>query len=364
MNVQALINNISFPKNIEGMFEYVTDNRLFDVEKILSDRYNEWSAPKWVQAGDIMLFFHAKTALATIRKLKKEFNSKIMDYSENDRELLLDGFDRAEYLYDLYGGKIFAIAKVVGSPSYFDRSDDGLYGAHFKGRVFAEIEIIHILNNPIHINEFSDFILVSRQSAITGVFGDTYTRIKELIMSKNDVPDYFIDSYSSPLPLNKIDDTNWIGLTLEYRRRFFLEKQFRDFYVDYFLKNIGHRRTFYSECQCYADGNLVGFIDNAIHFDNQIIFIEVKLNVQTEIDIISQLEKYCNTGYVVLDKRKNTILHSGFNQNFVLVIDIYKIYTYFQGSNDLVEIFDLDELISFDAIEKVSDTIRNCLRVR
>ena len=57
------------------------------------------------------------------------------------------------------------------------------------------------------------------QTAITPVFGDSFEKLKNLIILKNpDAPKYFREAETTPLP-----------------QRFFFEVQFRKFYVDDFL---------------------------------------------------------------------------------------------------------------------------------
>lgn len=67
MNVQAFIDNISFPKNLEELEDFVDE---FDVEQVLRVDETEWTAPKWAVEGDIVFFFHAKTAIQWITKLE------------------------------------------------------------------------------------------------------------------------------------------------------------------------------------------------------------------------------------------------------------------------------------------------------
>lgn len=54
MNVQAFIDNISFPKNLEELEDFADE---FDVEQVLRVDETEWTAPKWAVEGDIVFFF-------------------------------------------------------------------------------------------------------------------------------------------------------------------------------------------------------------------------------------------------------------------------------------------------------------------
>jgi hypothetical protein len=146
MNVQAFINSISFPKDLDSVYHYVTETECgFDMEGLIYDGCNNlnsnWTVPKWGQIDDVVLFFHAKYAWKTIRKLKKEFANTKESYPAEQREVFIDAFGRAENIYNLYGGKIFAIAQIADKPL----NVGGSSGLHFKSRIFADIKNIHIL---------------------------------------------------------------------------------------------------------------------------------------------------------------------------------------------------------------------------
>ena len=205
----------------------------------------------------------------------------------------------ARTLYDLYGGKIFAVSRVIGAPFYVKEESEIL---HWRGRIYAEIGDIHILENPIDISAFSDFIMLSRQSAITAVLGENFEMLKRTISATNKVPSYFRESKANPVPLNTINDKNWLKLTQVYRRSFFLEIQFRKFYVDYMLREIADKKKIFSECACYKKKKLVGYADNCIWFNGKLCFVEAKLNLDTERNIIEQLTKYSDVESTVLEK--------------------------------------------------------------
>lgn len=73
MNVQAFLNNISFPKTLDEL-EYFAER--FNVEEILNVKETEWTAPKWAVKGDIVFFFHAKTAIQKITMLETKLKQE------------------------------------------------------------------------------------------------------------------------------------------------------------------------------------------------------------------------------------------------------------------------------------------------
>lgn len=374
--VQAFITNISFPTSLDELYEYV---HLFDVEKILgcdyynfidennvldvSDneiyekRYTEWTAPKWSKKGDIVFFMHSKTANATISRLRTELLSIKSSISSNYFWIMMNSLIRAKKNHDAYGGKIFAIGEVCGALEYYKSND-----THYKSTIFAPIDKIFLLENPIDISEFNSKILVSRQSSITSVSGDNFDYLKEIILKKNKIVEqYFQEADADPIPLNNLTEENWLDVLNKYRRNFFLEEQFRTYYVDRFLKYFGDTKSFYRECTCVKDGNHKKFVDNVIKFNGKYLLVEVKLSVPAEKDIVSQLSNYCCLDELWLDKGRK--ITCGFNPNHILVIDMEHLYMYSDKNHSIKTVFDLDDIkISNDIVDLrkvIEDIISN-----
>ena len=334
MNVQSVINNISFPKTLDELRHFVFEVGHFDIENVLHNREVEWTMPKWAIPNDIVFFYYAKSVIAIIRQLEIQLNRKeIMD-----NDILLMSLQKARQLYQKFGGKIFAVGKVLKRP-FFDNFAE-TEGMHWGSKVYAAIGEICVLNNPIDLNEFSEFIFLSRQSAITAVLGDDFERLKELVLRKNSLPIYVIQSHATPIPLKNINSHNWLNITQSYRRSFFLEIQFRKYYVDYFLKYIGDKKRIFSECACYRDGKLTGYADNCILINKKLCFVEVKLNVHTVNKIEVQLEKYCYLDEFSLDGEIHSAKH--LIPNRVMVIDTKKLYFFEAEDSRFVELLNLD----------------------
>lgn len=336
MNVQAVINNISFPKTLDELRHYIFDVCYFDMEDILCNRETEWTMPKWAVPNDIVFFFHAKTAIATIRRLEIQLNREEPD----DKDTLLIWLRKARDIYRKFGGKIFAVGKVLKRPFFDDFAETE--NLHWSSKIYAAIGDICVLDNPINLEEFSDFIFLSRQSAITAVLGGDFERLKKLILRKNPLPIYIIQSQATPMPLKDINSHNWLIITQSYRRSFFLEIQFRRYFVDYFLKSVGDNKKLFSECACYRNGMLTGYADNCIWIDKRLCFVEVKLNVYAVNRIETQLKKYCYLDEVLLGKEKQR--SERLIPNRVMVIDTEKLYFFEAETGELVKILDLDIL--------------------
>ena len=68
--VNAHINNISFPNTIEELENFIFENGMYNVENILYDETVIWTVPRSSKIGDVVLFFHAKTANEYLYPLK------------------------------------------------------------------------------------------------------------------------------------------------------------------------------------------------------------------------------------------------------------------------------------------------------
>lgn len=351
MNVQAFLNNISFPRTLEEL-DYFAD--AFNVEEILTVTQTEWTAPKWAVPGDIVFFFHAKTAIQRITHLETELKKEKDTMTAERYQRLWDSLQRARSIYKRYGGKIFALGTISARPIYDVQEGDELF--HWKSRFYAPIDQIFVLEQPVDIAEFSDFIFVSRQSAITPVVGSDFERLKEIIRAKNPVPEYFLESRAIPLPLQKINGENWLEVTREYRRRFSLEIQFRRFYVDYFLRVLGDQKKFFAECRCIREGKQTGFADNAIKLNGKWCFVEVKLNVQTEQHLQDQLKKYCEVECAALHEER-TLMQSELWQRTVLVLDTIHCYCYDERTDQLTQIEMLDDIRTEEEVRNLRSRI-------
>ena len=358
--VQSFINNISFPKTLEELNCFVTEHGCFNVEDILWESETVWTSPKWAKIGDIVFFMHSKTAKSTITSLRTQLNNERYNIPNKKYNVLMDWINRGLDLYSQYGGKIFAIGKVIGAPEYITDSDDDYEDAsfyHWGSRIYSEIEVF-VLETPIDISEFNDFIFVSRQSGITPVFGKEFIKLRDLIASKNETPEYFLRSVATPLPLTKINSENWLEITEEYRRSFMLESQFRSYYVDYLLSAISDRKTIYKECRCVKKNSPNTFADNVIYINGRYIPVEVKLSIAAEPNIKGQVENYCNTDEICIDsKRKKKIDPEQIHNENVIVIDTEDVYMFNADNYELKHIFSLNNLITFSDLQKLKAAV-------
>ncbi len=349
--VQAFINNIVFPKTMPEVLLYCRERGGFDVEGLIEDAdstgYTEWSVPRWAKIGDVVFFMHSKTSIQTIRRLNTEFEREYFLYSDLTERIIADGLEKGRELYRLYGGKIFAVGRVCGVPFYEQNQSEEL---HWKNREYAGIDSLTLLEHPVDISEFNSFITVSRQSGITGVFGKEFEQLKKLIGEKNELPEFLHNAVSMSIPLSRVNRENWLRIVLEYRYRFFLESQFRSYYTDFFLAELGDRKTFYRECPCERKGCADTFADNVILLAGKYLPVEIKLNIRSQSDLGGQLRQYCRTDKLWLNRQKEKQAEqSCVIPDRVMVMDTDGIYLYRDGTGTI------DFLASLDDFNEVQD---------
>lgn len=253
-----------------------------------------------------------------------------------------------------YAGKIYAVGVVGTPPEKFD------FQNHERWRygIITDFEKCFLLDNPIDLSEFKDTVSFSQRGSFTYVLGPAFENLKTIIANKNEVPDYFMNSVAVPVPLSKINDSNWLEITNNHRRGFILEDQFRVFYVNRLLPLLGDKRKYYMECHCYHPSRHFTRVDNIIKFYGKYLPVEVKLNVSIEKDILGQCNSYC--GCPSIDIGEKTIALDETWQ-YVLVIDRESAYLYSPRSNDLQKIIDLDDLNDKRDILSLRERIRSLL---
>ncbi|MCL1909430.1 MAG: HNH endonuclease [Kiritimatiellaeota bacterium] len=106
-------------------------------------------------------------------------------YSSEDRADLLAAFETADGIYNLCGGRIFATGRVKSEPEYVDVEEE----SHFRGgKFFVDIGDIHVLKNPIPLENFNDFIRIAQRS-VTPLSSNQAGKLAELINSKKEEND-------------------------------------------------------------------------------------------------------------------------------------------------------------------------------
>ena len=255
---------------------------------------------------------------------------------------------------DKYGGKIFAVGRVSSIP---ELDYTNLKEMHWGSPIYANYEDVTVLENPIDISEFRDYITVSRQGSITPVLGESFSKLSSAILQKNNVRVELGNMSAYPISLSKTNEQNWIEVNKQFGRKYTLESQFRAFYVDRFLKVLCGTQRFYRECVCYNDiRNSRPRVDNVIPFGGKYLPVEVKLNVKIENDIKMQCASYCEINKCELDARRTIYADEMYQK--VMVIDTSYVYLYKHKDESFVSLKALDDFSCKEDIVEFGEKLK------
>ncbi len=146
-NVQACITAVTFPETPEQLLDLIEKNAdmsksLTDIDALLSNSTDiAWTAPRWMTCGDLLFFYHTKSARTNLRRLRKEIKASAPDYDD-----LIPALERGEEQAEEFSQTIFACG-VVAKPSEF-QAPDARHEPHFKSTIFAPLGKIHLFMHP------------------------------------------------------------------------------------------------------------------------------------------------------------------------------------------------------------------------
>lgn len=179
LKMKSFITNFQSPVELDDLIDRYEGDGMTNIDHVLQVKENEsliWTVNKNAQVGDVVLFMCAKTSIEKIRSLvkavKEENNEELLNYTIKKRDI-----------YSKYAGKIIAIGVVADSP--YQTYDSGYSYHYWRSPWYAQIKEIKRLENTVSIDEFRDFIKVSRTGAITILSDEQWHELKELIETKN-----------------------------------------------------------------------------------------------------------------------------------------------------------------------------------
>lgn len=174
----AFIANFQSPIEIEDLIDRYNKGSITNIEMILNHKdYEplEWTVDRYSEVNDIVFFMCAKTSvnhMGHLVSVAKEEAEEILAYAKKEREV-----------YKKYAGKIVAIGKVAKEP--FETDDSGWESPAWRTTFYAEIKNIKLLDNPIDISDFRDFIYVSRTGSITKLKKEQEQQLLNVIRNNN-----------------------------------------------------------------------------------------------------------------------------------------------------------------------------------
>jgi hypothetical protein len=334
--VQVFVVRVTVPDSVAAMQEDIETGRGFDgldffpmstLEMLSVGSVLDWSLPRHVLVGDIVLFQVSLSALKAVKKIKKE-----LDW---DHEFVVE-IREAMDLVERFAGSIMAIAKVTAGAN---RSGGGDW---WGSRFYAPITDIHNLYFPIPVNSPSRFAewpefsphgpVQYRQFSSDERYQDF---IATLIEEGNDeLPDWVSDRPVTYLgDAGAVTKDNWIDVARSAEFGFPTEASLRYVYADWLLRALSDRRVLLDEVVASNDGELVGRVDNVIFIGGVPVPVEVKINASTEDDLFGQLDRYRRADELVTKGRSLAPR----DHQVVVVVDQDGLYLTDEGASDLPE---------------------------
>lgn len=175
----VIISNFQAPKDIKDLEDrFYNGNGYTSLELLLEDAFEtgstEWTVDRNCNIGDIVLFMCAKTAKDHIghvcAQARKCGNEDLIRFAEEERQK-----------YKIYSGCILGIGILIGKP-FVSFSEYEYQG--WKSPWYGKISDLVIFDFLINIDEFRDFIKISRTGSITKLTEEQWECLKELILEK------------------------------------------------------------------------------------------------------------------------------------------------------------------------------------
>lgn len=377
--VRAIIDNVNFDSTLEEIFlnrkkwspaEIIVYNSHYYMEELKKEGKTEfcchWTVRPWMKEGDVVFFMCAKSSVAKVRRLQKQFDKELSSleqkYSEDVIKEMKDYLYYGEKTCEVFAGTIFAIGIVSGNP-YYEAPENT--NPHWKTRTYAQIENIYLLkDNPIPYENIKDFITLSIQTAITPVYGDEFGRLFGMVKESVELPAIYDNLVAAPKDLVQNEKQDWLSQAKKYGFRFTQEAEFRSIFVNSFLGTLATDLRIYRECECIKKGvKHPSYVDNVIYMDEKLLPIEVKLNIHAEKNLKGQVRKYCHLSELYLDSTgaRVNMAKMTYRDN-VLIIDAEGLYMFDYQDDSITKLCKLSSLKSLKAIPTLRKIIKGRIK--
>lgn len=322
--VRVCITNVSFPKEENELRAMLDKNeeklgrRATDLDSLLQfpkGTEDAWTAPRYMQAGDILLFYHGVSAKDRIATLQR----RIGDSDRDMAQILTRSAKQAED----YAGKLFGCAEVIGPALYEAPADED---SHFKGRSFAPFKDVVLFKRPLSVAQFPTSVTIKRGVALTPVEGQSFIELKARLAEDNRLPAFLEAARPGGIDFPHVTADSWRRVSCAEDKRFSNETEVRSYLIDYLLDEIKDPGTpRLHECDCFhSEGEkLSGIADYFIQLGGRWLPVEAKLNIYAERDILDQVQRYINLVYFYGPRRQRYDVPK---QPYCLVIDQAGLY--------------------------------------
>ena len=171
--MSAFIINFQSPKELDDLVDRFQTDGLTNIDHILNfeDTLKEWTVDKNSKAGDKVFFMCAKTSKDHMRRV-------FLDAKEYANDVIIAYAEKELNLYQRYAGNVVATGTLAEDPFMADSS--GYNYPAWRNPWYAKIDNFQLLENPVSIDDFRDFIKVSRTGSITKLSEDQEAKLHNL----------------------------------------------------------------------------------------------------------------------------------------------------------------------------------------
>ena len=369
--IRSYITNNSFPESLDTVKNFVTGQGYFSYESVYYEPEVEWTTGKDGQPGDIVFFLHTRAAKTNITRLQTELKKQQSILSKKDYDLLDQALKKASDNFDRIGGKIYAVGQVLAPAYEDDDPDDPFYidpkDWGYRSRDLTTVGNIFILDNPVSMDDFTDFIFLSRGGDHTTVVGENFSKLKKLILNhnkdQNNIPMYFLKSTALPPEFSEINDDNWMSVTEEYRQKASSKTEFSSFYADYLLKELSESGEFWSGCRFKKTGETDAYMENVILFGGYYLPVKILFYPDDMKNAPKILQKACHASQIMLTKEK-IIDPSQFYPDHVLILDRESVLLYDANIGEICPLSRQDGLRTAEDVKALKDRLSEKLASR
>lgn len=175
----AFITNFQSPVELDDLIDRYERGKITNLDMVLGHKKFaplEWTVDKDASIGDTVYFMCAKTSADHMGHLCALLRNMGMEGED------LYAFALTQRsAYREYAGSIVAVGRVGEKP--FQTEVSGWGSPYWRSPWYAKIEDMELLNTPVNIAQFRDFIKVSRTGAITRLNMEQHQKLQELIES-------------------------------------------------------------------------------------------------------------------------------------------------------------------------------------
>lgn len=345
--VESSIYNVILDGTVSDLLtRYYSFGDLSIIDQIINQNLTFVKAPKTAKTGDIVFFYLSEESVNNLYNIKKQCENSMESIPKEYTKIIIDSLSKSTDQYQEFGKHIFAYARIAGTRlgeeiALNQNKED-------KENIFVPIDNITILETPLSLKELKLSAKINASNESTILTSEDFEKLKNQIMeseNNNEIPLFFKFSKPAVYPVNKINSKNWILTTQDVRTRFFTITQLKKYFIDFLIDALDEKKKAFRNCNFFKNENEPFIADYVMNYDEKLLPVIVKLDLQKLIDKNDFAIKVCNPQKVILDSKNNIEADQNLLiKDKVLVVDKNTVYLYIHHNRTFSELFHLKDL--------------------